>query len=272
MNPFVFACITPHGSEVIPELSPHDTALMARTRASMQDLGARMTRARPDVLIVLTPHGLRVDGQFSVTDCERVHGSVSEHDVTVTMERSVDRAFARAVADEAQRNGLPVATVNYAVAQGPLSCLPLDWGALVPLHFMPPAPVVIVTPPRGTAFAQHVRFGQALARAARASGKRVGLIASCDWSHTHAASGPYGYHEAAAQLDAKVVQHVRNGTLEGLAEFDSALVEHAKPDGLWQALVLAGAVPPRERRVEFLSYEVPTYFGLVCAALPGGVV
>jgi hypothetical protein len=44
------------------------------------------------------------------------------------------------------------------------------------------------------------------------------------------------------------------------------LMSAAKPDGIWQTLILAVAIPPEEREVEFLSCETPTYFGLICAA------
>lgn len=62
--------------------------------------------------------------------------------------------------------------------------------------------------------------------------------------------------------------YVRDGQLEALTTLDSQLVEDAKPDGLWQALVLAGAIAPSVRRMELLSYKAPTYFGLLCAAVP----
>ncbi len=267
MNPFVFACITPHGSEIIEALAGADPALMARTRASLQQLGQQMRAAAPDALIVLTPHGTRAEGQFAVVNAERMRGRVEAHGAAVPLERPVDRALAEQVARAALQDGLPVATLNYATAGGPLSCMPLDWGAIVPLHFMPEVPVVVVNPPRGLDFTLHQRFGAALARAVAASGRRVGLIASCDWAHTHAADGPYGYHEAAAQLDARVVECVRTGQLESLADL-APLIEDAKPDGQWQALVLAGAIPPEVRRVQFLSYEAPTYFGLLCAGFP----
>ncbi|WP_040383066.1 extradiol ring-cleavage dioxygenase [Deinococcus apachensis] len=270
MSPIVFACIAPHGSEILKELCGGNLPLMARTRASLEQLGQWMREAAPDVLVVLTPHGTRAEGQFTVTDSERVRGTVESHGATVTMERPVDRSLARAIAQAAVEDGLPVALLNFATAEGPLSCLPLDWGAIIPLHFMPEVPVVVVNPPRGTDFGPHLRFGAALRRATAAPGKRVGLIASCDWSHTHAEFGPYGYHEAAARLDAQVMDLIGRGDLEALASLDPHFVEDAKPDGLWQALVLAGAVAPEARRTEFLSYEVPTYFGLLCAGLWGG--
>lgn len=266
MPPLVFACLAPHGGEIVEALAGPTPNLMARTRRSLERLGAAMRAAAPDTIVVLTPHGTRVDGQFAVADSERMAGTLSAHGATVGLERPVDRDLARLVAAAAAEDGVPVARLNYATHEGPLSVLPLDWGVIVPLGFMPDVPILVINPPRGTDFGPHLRFGAALARAALASGKRVGLVASCDWAHAHAASGPYGFDPAAAELDARVVDLVARGDLEALAGFDPAFVEAAKPDGLWQTLVLAGALPPAARRPEVLSYEVPTYFGLLCAS------
>ena len=59
MNPFVFACITPHGGEIIPELKGEDPERMSVTRKSLEKLGNEMSEAAPECLIVLTPHGVR---------------------------------------------------------------------------------------------------------------------------------------------------------------------------------------------------------------------
>ena len=54
----------------------------------------------------------------------------------------------------------------------------------------PQVPAVVVSPARDLSLPDHVRAGQALARAADASGKRVALIASADHGHAHDAEGP----------------------------------------------------------------------------------
>lgn len=100
---------------------------------------------------------------------------------------------------------------------------------------------------------------------AKASSRRIGLVASCDWCHTHDASGLYGYDPAADALDEDIVQFIKDNQLEKMMDIDPERIETAKPDGIWQALILAGAIPKADRHVEFLSYEVPTYFGLICA-------
>ncbi|HEU5141356.1 MAG TPA: extradiol ring-cleavage dioxygenase [Bacillales bacterium] len=266
MNPFVFSCIIPHGGEIVPELSGEDPSRMAKTRQNAKRLGLMMEEARPDALIVLTPHGTRINGQFSIADCERMTGYEEENGSRFELERKVDRILAAELTTEAKKAGLPAASINFGTSEGPLSNLPLDWGAVVPLRFMPNVPVVVVTPSRQVTMEDHVKFGEVIRKTAEASNRRIGLIASCDWSHTHAESGPYGYDPAAGPMDEAIVQAIRDNELESMMTFEAEKVEAAKPDGIWQTLILAGAIPKEERDVEFLSYEVPTYFGLICAA------
>lgn len=267
MNPFVFACIAPHGGEIIPELAGSNPGRMLLTRDSLTQLGLEMEKAQPETIILLTPHGTRINGQFSISDSELMRGSVSENGASYSMEKVIDREFARSIAEIAVKNNIPVGTINYATAAGPFSCLPLDWGAIVPLRFMPQVPVVVITPSRELSYQQHLQFGSLLREAVLASKKRVGLIASCDWSHAHDQNGPYGYHPAAKQLDEEVVSLIKQNQLEKMADFSSEYVEAAKPDGIWQTLILAGAIDSENRKIDFLSYEAPTYFGLICAAV-----
>ncbi|MEH7884202.1 extradiol ring-cleavage dioxygenase [Bacillus sp. JJ1609] len=265
MIPFVFACIAPHGGELIPELQGSDPERMALTRESMIKLGKCMKDANPDYIIVLTPHGTRINGRFSIVDSERMEGSWEENNESYKMKKRVARDLARSINEEAVRNNVPASTINFGTSEGPISCLPLDWGAIVPLRFMPDVPIVVITPSRDLSFKQHIEFGAILQKAVEKSTERVGLIASCDWAHAHDEHGPYGYHPAAKQFDEKAVELIKTNQLEKMAEFEAAFIDDAKPDGIWQTLILAGAIPIEERNVEFLSYEVPTYFGLICA-------
>ncbi|MBS4218514.1 extradiol ring-cleavage dioxygenase [Bacillus sp. FJAT-49711] len=267
MNPFVFSCICPHGGEIIPELQGTNMNRMAATRESLSRLGKEMEEANPDALIVLTPHGTRINNQFSISSSERMVGTVDENDASFTMEKFVDRDLAQSIAKNAIEAGLPVGTINYGTSSGSFSCLPLDWGAIVPLRFMPNVPIVVITPSRDLSFEKHVEFGKALRDTVQKSLRRIGFIASCDWSHAHDEEGPYGFDPAAKKLDEEVVALIKNNELEKMADFQADFIEAAKPDGIWQTLILAGAILPEERQVEFLSYEAPTYFGLICAAI-----
>ncbi|RIW32349.1 extradiol ring-cleavage dioxygenase [Bacillus salacetis] len=266
MNPFVFSCIAPHGGEIIPELAGEKPERMNITRQSMLRLGNWMKEAEPGCLIVLTPHGTRIDGQFSITGSETVEGIVEENGEKFSMKRKIHREMADLLARGAKAEGLPAGVIGFGTSAGPLSCLQLDWGAAVPLRFMPDIPVVIITPSRSISYEMHIEFGRMMRKVVAASGIRTGLIASCDWSHTHNPAGPYGYHEEAQILDEKVTLLLQQDNLEEMAEFPEESIENAKPDGIWQTMILAGAIPFDERKSKFLSYEAPTYFGLLCMA------
>ncbi|GGH78842.1 aromatic ring-opening dioxygenase LigB subunit [Pullulanibacillus pueri] len=267
MGKIVYSCITPHGGEIIPELAGKQPKRMEKTRQRMCQLGKRVEAHHLEALIIITPHGIRIDGQFSIINSETVEGSEQENQRTYYMIRETDRSLAKEIAQEAQNMNLPCGLLNFGTAEGPLSRLPLDWGAVVPLAFMPDVPVVIITPSRLNSNEDMLAFGKALRTAVDKSDKRVGIIASCDWCHTHDASGPYGFHPLAKQVDERVVEYIKKGEIEALSEISKEEIEQAKPDGIWQALILAGAIPKSERAVDFLSYEAPTYFGLICAEI-----
>jgi aromatic ring-opening dioxygenase LigB subunit len=110
-----------------------------------------------------------------------------------------------------------------------------------------------------------VRAGAAIAALAEAARRRVALVASADHGHAHDPDGPYGFDPAAKEYDDRVVEIVRANELERLLDFDAAFIEAAKADSFWQMLMLHGALGDRWRG-DFVSYEAPTYFGMLCAA------
>ena len=71
-NPFVFACIAPHGGEIIPELQGDHPERMEVTRKNLTKLGEKMTKARPDCIIALSPHATRIDKAAKPLDQEVV--------------------------------------------------------------------------------------------------------------------------------------------------------------------------------------------------------
>jgi len=130
----------------------------------------------------------------------------------------------------------------------------------------PQVPVAVVAPARDLPDEVHVRAGQAIARAAAASRKRVALIASCDHGHGHDAKGPYGFTPKSKEFDDAVVESIRGGDGPRFSQLGSAFAREAKADSYWQMLMLEGALAPDGWKGELLSYEAPTYFGMLCAA------
>jgi aromatic ring-opening dioxygenase LigB subunit len=261
----VFAAIAPHGT--LPE-SPIEGA--EKTHDALAELGRRFNAAQPETTIVFTPHNLHVGGHFAVVLAGTLAGTLAEFDAPdVMLSCPVDVELATQAVLALHDAGIPVVGASFGANDPGAATAPMDWGALIPLWVMggrsePPVPAVVVSPARDRPIEEHVRAGEALAAVARSSDKRIALIASADHGHAHDADGPYGFDPAAAEYDTRVVELVKGDRLAGLLELDPVFVDAAKADSWWQMLMLHGALDDGWRG-EFLSYEAPTYFGMLCA-------
>jgi aromatic ring-opening dioxygenase LigB subunit len=228
-------------------IAPHgDVDAAPTTRAGMDAIRERVAAARPDAIVVATPHNVHVQGHFAVVVAAKVG------------ERAVDRNLAHALLAELD---VPAVGVSFGGNDPTEAEMPIDWGTEIPLAYLPDVPVVVVSPARDRPLAEHVRMGEAIA--ASSAGKRVAVVASADHGHGHDANGPYGFDPAAAEYDERIVAAVREHRLGDLLDLGD-LAARAKADSLWQLLILHGALGDGAT-LELLSYEAPSYYGMLCA-------
>ncbi len=265
----VFAAIAPHGGLAIADAcSPEERSLALATRDGMEELGRLFTSARPDAVVVATPHNVHIANALGVIVAGRVAGRLAGAPPFVALDVPSATDLAWLVLEEMHSAALPSTGVSFGSNDVETAVAPMDWGVLIPMWFMggrhdPPVPLVVVTPARDLPASDHVAAGAAIAAAATRSGRRVAFIASADHGHAHLAEGPYGFHPGAAEYDGLICELVRSGSLERLAEIPLELVEDAKADSWWQMLILHGATGGWRGRL--ISYEAPTYFGMLTA-------
>lgn len=260
--PLTFACIAPHAGDLIDDLTKVEL-----TRQSMLAMSERLQALAPEVIVIINPHGFRVQGALSVSVAERATAYWASD---VKLDFEMDPILANAIADKATEMNVPVVKYIYGASGGPECFVPLDWGAVVPLYFLghrftPKPKLVHLSPMRTLPLATHYEFGRAIGRVIKESDKRIAFIASADQGHAHAANGPYGYDPASAKYDAWMQEIICNGNLDQLLNADMDLVEAGKPDSLWPTTILAGILKENPMPAKFLSYEVNVYFGILCA-------
>ena len=204
MSGLVFAGIAPHGSSIIKEIAGKEEKLFEPTRDAMEELGSRLKAYKIDTIIILTPHGLRLQGYNAIYTSSYCSGSLTENDNTIYSEFTCDKTMSKEILQTA--------------------------------------------------------------KTANNSGKRVALIASANQAHAHAIDGIYGYDPAAVEYDNKIISIVKENRLDMLLGLDMNLIENAKPDSLWQMLILFGALSITPMRCKLISYQVPTYFGILVAS------
>ncbi len=252
----VFAAIAPHGGPVFDRPD-------SPTRKGMEELGRRFAQARPEAVIVITPHGVHVDGHFAVVRSVRLEGDASQWTEADThYDGPGDPVLADDCVQALQSAGLPALGITFGSTAAGSSTMPLDWGALIPLWFMR-APAVVVSPCRARSNDEHVAAGRALAAAT--ADRRVALVASADHGHGHTPDGPYGFAPESAEYDDEIQSVVRDNRLEALVGWDPGYAVAAKADSFWQLLMLHGALGGGYD-AELHSYEAPTYFGMLTAS------
>jgi len=267
----IYACIAPHGSEAIPELAGDKLNAFGETRMGMEYLAKQMKRHCPHTIVIATPHGLRLDHTIGVVTTEYSEGSLKEKDKVIKARFKCNRQLAWKILQEARKAWLPTVGANYGTNKGPASCMQMDWGTLIPLWFFGAKErnkpkIVIVTPSREIPLTQLVDFGKTIAEVAESSQRKVAFVASADQGHAHDKKGPYGFHPASQKYDELVIKAVKEDNLKQLLTLDPQFVEDAKPDSLWQMAILAGVLERVRMKARFVSYQAPTYFGLLCAS------
>lgn len=286
--PLVFAAIAPHGFPLIPDLG-EDAGGALKTREAMREMQRRAATAGVEAVVIAGPHGVRVNDAIALADTSRAAGSLTWEGRTVELNVPIDGELTDAITSAARERAIPTALVGYAGSRRSQSVLPLDWGFLTPLWFLghdrnmpgqgnvladPPEtdqgpPVVLVSPSRSIPRENLVEFGEVVAQVAEASPRRIAFVASCDWGHRHAEDGPYGYHPESAVVDAEVVAAVTANDLLSLRDLPEERAETAAIDGLWQLLMLGGALAGKDWPSEVISYEAPTYYGMLVATWSG---
>lgn len=265
------AAIAPHGGIAVAELCDEsELDVAAGTRHGLEELGRRFQAAAPETIVVLTPHNVHVAGSMAVIVAGRLEGEVADNGRQIALTSPVDAEFALSLLAGLAQAGVPATAVSYGGNRPEEASMPMDWGALIPLWYLggrvePSPKVVLVSPARDLPADVHVSTGKVIGQVAAASRKSIGLIASADHGHAHDPNGPYGFHPASAEYDRKIVELVRENRLEALLGTDPAFVVEAQADSWWQMLALHGATDGAFD-AELLSYEAPTYFGMLCAA------
>ena len=274
----VFAAIAPHGGMTIEEAcGPGEDKLAIATRKGMQSLGRMFATAKPEAVVIATPHNVHVSGALGVVVSSRVAGQLDGAPRSVALDCPTDADLAWRVLASYVEAEIPSVGISFGGNDPSSAVAPMDWGVLIPLWFMggrqqPPVRIVVVTPARDLSASDHVSAGAAIAAVAAASDRRIALIASADHGHAHLGSGPYGFHPAAEEYDTLVTELVRSEQLDRLVDIPRAMVEDAKADSWWQLLMLHGATMGAGRaqgadwKGTLISYEAPTYFGMLTAS------
>ncbi|HVU36535.1 MAG TPA: class III extradiol ring-cleavage dioxygenase family protein [Opitutaceae bacterium] len=258
----VFAGLMPHAPILVRGIGRHHRAQVRATIAAMAEVARHAVAARPDAVVVVSPHSPRSGDAFGLWYGARLTGTFEQFGYSGDkVDLPFDRALAESIEAEAARRGVRTWRIEEDT---------LDHGATVPLSFLRAAewrgPTVIAgLPEPGSGHLDE--FGRAIAAAACLVGRRVALIASGDMSHRLLPSAPLGYAEEGPRFDRLFVDLLRHGNPKAIQRIDAELLESAGEDVVEPTRVVLAASGFGTQHRSVLSYEGPFGVGYGVAIL-----
>lgn len=269
MGELVLAALAPHPPIIIPEIGKGETERAERTVRAMRALAGRLEKAKPDTVIIISPHAPVFRDAVAIMGFPHVGGSFHQFGSRMRLDFSNDLELAHAIAARSRESGLPAVILDEAGARRNRVPRELDHGVLVPAYFLagdsPRFRLVPMSMGLGTPDELY-RFGMSIARAVADVDRRVALIASGDLSHRLTRDAPAGYDPRGQEFDEQVVAALERRDAVAVAALDESLVSAAGECGLRPILMLLGALDSLTVQSEVISYEGPFGVGYAVAA------
>ena len=256
----VFSAIVPHPPILIPTIGKEHIKEIDNTVKAMKELEQRLYTAKPDVILIISPHGTILPDAFTANLNPTYKANFEQFgDMSTKLEFKSSPMLIDKFNEDAEDCEIPLTMITEEN---------IDHGAAVPLYYLTQHLPDIKIIPMGYSmmdFKAHLDFGECLKNAIVNENKRIAVIASGDLSHRLTKDAPAGYSEKGKEFDEKMIELIKNKDIDGMVNLDPKLVEEAGECGLRSFLILLGIISRMQYEPEILSYEGPFGVGYMVA-------
>ena len=251
----VFTAITPHPPVLVPGIGKKEVEKIEQTSRALKKLEEDLYIAKPQILIIISPHGSLFEDAFSVNAHPEFHSHFDQFgDLSTKKTWTGAPHTAAKIAQKSNPTDLPVRLISEDK---------LDHGASVPLFFLTEHLENLAVLPIGYSSLpkkDHIEFGEFLKEIIMDSDKRVAVIASGDLSHALKTEAPAGFHKDGEAFDKQLIELLESNNTTGIISMDETLVENAKQCGYRSLLILLGII--KDMNFEFKNYSYEAPFGV----------
>ena len=258
MCPIAGAAYLPHPPILIPEIGKGEEQYASETQEGFRKVIEEIKEAKPDVFVLLTPHGSATHHLLAVNNSEEYEGDFATFGVPqLAVKAKSDGAVRKKILAFGRENGLSMTNNR----------IKLDHGALVPLYFLQKEGIHLPMVHLSVGWADlHEAYdaGVQLGSMIDAYDKNVLILASGDLSHRLKETGPYGYHPKGPVFDQKIKEAFDSNQLSSLLDIDTDLIEAAGQCGLIPFLIASGMLAAHNVKTTCHSYQNPYGVGYLC--------
>lgn len=247
-----FAAFTPHPPILIPTIGKENLKRVEKTVEAMGKLEEKIFEAKPDTIIIISPHGALLPDAFSINLNPTYKSNLHEFgDFATELEFKTDTALAFRIKELMEDKNVPLVLTSEES---------LDHGVIVPLYFLTKRLEGVSILPMGYSMLDlktHFNFGDFLKEIILNEDKKIAVIASGDLSHRLTKDAPAGYSPRGKEFDEKLAELITNKNTAGILGLDQSLAEEAGECGLRSLVILLGLLERINYTPEIFSYEGP---------------
>lgn len=256
----VFAAIAPHPPILIPTIGKEHLKKIQATEEAMKKMEQDLYVAKPDTLIIISPHGHLLADAFSININPSYQVDLREFgDLITKNEYQSEMNLALKIKESAKLKHLPLVLQTEPV---------LDHGSAVPLFYLTQHLPNIKIIPIGYSLLDaktHLDFGYLIKEEIMNSNQRVAIIASGDLSHALTDDAPAGFSPEGKKFDEMLIEALKSHNTTALVNLDPKFCEAAAECGLRSFLILLGSLQRVNYELKLLSYEGPFGVGYLVA-------
>ncbi|MFC1617918.1 AmmeMemoRadiSam system protein B [Patescibacteria group bacterium] len=256
--PLVFSAITPHPPIIVPGVSsPTEFRQCQKTVTGMQALGREFSSAKPEAIVIMSPHSPSLPEGFALNTAPDIEISLLDFGVTdPDLLLHADKSLSDQIIANTQATA-----INNSRA---------DHGVAVPLFYLLSQSANTTLVSLGYAQAdlrEHFAFGKKLAEIIGQSEKRIAFVASGDLSHRLTPDAPAGFSKHGQEFDDLIVKHLQNKDKEAILNLDPSMINAVGECGLRSIATLLGIIDQTDYQTDIISYEGPFGVGYLVANL-----
>ncbi len=258
----VFSAIVPHAPLLIPSVGKEHLEKFKNTVAALKELEKLFVEARPETIVVISPHGSVVPDAFSINLNSTYTCTLEEFgDFGTKLDCRSDFMLVDRIQRKMRARNLPFVLVSEEK---------LDYGVVVPLSYLTPRlPKFFIIPVSNASLPleEHLKFGRELKEEFAESNKRVAVLASADLAHTLSKESPGGFSSHGKKFDETVIDLINAKASKEFLDIPQDVIAGAKSCGLPPLVILSGIMEGMSYEPQILSYEVPFGTGHLVANL-----
>ncbi|MFA6307637.1 MAG: AmmeMemoRadiSam system protein B [Patescibacteria group bacterium] len=257
-----FACFVPHSPILIPEVGKENLDKLKTTVDAYKNLEQDLYSAKPDIIIVISPHANAQGGNFfTINQQPKLLANFKKFgDLVTKLQFNNEIGFGYKIKESCEDYFPIMLTAEQE----------LDYGSAVPLLYLTehlPNIKIVSIGYADLSYQEHIKFGELIRKQTNLIDKRIAIVASGDLSHKLHKDSPAGYSSRAQEFDQEIIKLLndtsstnRQNKIDKLVDLDPKLIAESGECGMRSLLILLGIIKELNYQASKLSYQAP--FGI----------